>query len=389
MRLGADVPALLDDARALVTGAGEHVEPLAGATPSASSSSRSTPSSTPARSTARSTCSATPRSDAELDELAAAAARRRAARRPSTTSSPPPARLCPKIDPALEALRAAGAEHPMVTGSGPTVFGRRERPGARRRAPARGRRPDRRPPHEPRSSPGSRRPSCSPAGCSRAATSSRAGSRSSSCVAIAGALPDRPRRRPPARTSRSCSRTPATALGAWTYLLVGALAFARDRRVHRLHRAGRDGGARRRPRRRPGPDLAARADRDRLGLRGARRRHVLRARPPPRPRVAAQARRAAEDHRGRAWTRSSASSTAAAATTIIVGRFIGFVRPIMPFIAGASQMPLRRFLPYDVLGAGAWATTFCVLGYVFWRSIDQLTTYVSRAGCSRSGRSSS
>jgi undecaprenyl-diphosphatase len=50
----------------------------------------------------------------------------------------------------------------------------------------------------------------------------------------------------------------------------------------------------------------------------------------------------------------------------------------MPFIAGASRMPFKRFFPYDVLAAGAWATTFCVLGFVFWRSIDKLTTYVSR-----------
>jgi undecaprenyl-diphosphatase len=66
------------------------------------------------------------------------------------------------------------------------------------------------------------------------------------------------------------------------------------------------------------------------------------------------------------------------AAMIIVGRFLGFVRPLSPFIAGASRMPLRRFLPYDVLAAGLWAVTFSVLGYVFWRSIDQLTTYVSR-----------
>jgi len=65
-------------------------------------------------------------------------------------------------------------------------------------------------------------------------------------------------------------------------------------------------------------------------------------------------------------------------TTILVGRFIGLVRAIAPFVAGASRMPLRKFLPYDVLGAGLWATTFCVLGYVFWRSFDQLTAWVSR-----------
>ena len=64
--------------------------------------------------------------------------------------------------------------------------------------------------------------------------------------------------------------------------------------------------------------------------------------------------------------------------TILIGRFIGFVRALAPFIAGTSRMPLRRFLPYDVLGAGAWAATFATLGYVFWHSFDRLTTYVSR-----------
>ena len=64
--------------------------------------------------------------------------------------------------------------------------------------------------------------------------------------------------------------------------------------------------------------------------------------------------------------------------TILIGRFIGFVRALAPFIAGTSRMPLRKFLPYDVLGAGAWAATFATLGYVFWHSFGELTTYVSR-----------
>jgi membrane protein DedA with SNARE-associated domain/membrane-associated phospholipid phosphatase len=65
-------------------------------------------------------------------------------------------------------------------------------------------------------------------------------------------------------------------------------------------------------------------------------------------------------------------------TTILVGRFIGFVRPLAPFLAGAARMPLRRFLPYDVIGAGLWTATFATLGYVFWQSFSKLTTYVSR-----------
>ena len=63
---------------------------------------------------------------------------------------------------------------------------------------------------------------------------------------------------------------------------------------------------------------------------------------------------------------------------IFFGRFVGFIRPLLPFVAGASRMPVRRFLPYDVLGAGLWAAAFSVLGYVFWRSFNTLTKYVSR-----------
>jgi membrane protein DedA with SNARE-associated domain len=66
------------------------------------------------------------------------------------------------------------------------------------------------------------------------------------------------------------------------------------------------------------------------------------------------------------------------ALTIVVGRFLGFVRPLLPFIAGAARWQLRRYLRYDIFAAGAWSVTFCVLGYVFWHSFDQLTTYVSR-----------
>ena len=56
------------------------------------------------------------------------------------------------------------------------------------------------------------------------------------------------------------------ALGKWTYLVVGALAFLETGAFLGLHRPRRDRGARRRARRRPGADQPVRADRDRLGL---------------------------------------------------------------------------------------------------------------------------
>ncbi|MEA2307350.1 MAG: hypothetical protein QOH43_4630 [Solirubrobacteraceae bacterium] len=57
---------------------------------------------------------------------------------------------------------------------------------------------------------------------------------------------------------------------------------------------------------------------------------------------------------------------------IFLGRFVGLIRAIAPFLAGSSGMPLRRFVPYDVLGAGLWGTTFALLGFFFWRSIDRV-----------------
>jgi membrane protein DedA with SNARE-associated domain/membrane-associated phospholipid phosphatase len=65
--------------------------------------------------------------------------------------------------------------------------------------------------------------------------------------------------------------------------------------------------------------------------------------------------------------------------TILIGRFIGLVRALAPFIAGASGLAYRRFLPYSVVGTGLWSTVFCVLGYVFWRSFDRVAHYAGQA----------
>jgi undecaprenyl-diphosphatase len=66
------------------------------------------------------------------------------------------------------------------------------------------------------------------------------------------------------------------------------------------------------------------------------------------------------------------------AKTILVGRFIGVVRSLAPFVAGASRMPARRFAPVAVVASGLWAAAFCCLGYAFWESLDTLITLVER-----------
>lgn len=63
---------------------------------------------------------------------------------------------------------------------------------------------------------------------------------------------------------------------------------------------------------------------------------------------------------------------------IFIGRFVGIVRSLAPFLAGSSRMALRRFIPYDVLGAGLQSTLLCLVGYFFWHSLDRVLDFVER-----------
>jgi membrane protein DedA with SNARE-associated domain len=55
---------------------------------------------------------------------------------------------------------------------------------------------------------------------------------------------------------------------------------------------------------------------------------------------------------------------------ILVGRFVGLVRAVAPFLAGASGMRVRAFLPWSLLGTFVWATSFTLVGYAFHASFS-------------------
>ena len=65
--------------------------------------------------------------------------------------------------------------------------------------------------------------------------------------------------------------------------------------------------------------------------------------------------------------------------TILIGRFIGLVRALAPFVAGSSGLAYRRFIPFSVIGCGIWATLFTVLGFVFYRSFDKVAGVAGKA----------
>jgi membrane-associated protein len=56
---------------------------------------------------------------------------------------------------------------------------------------------------------------------------------------------------------------------------------------------------------------------------------------------------------------------------VLFGRFVGLVRAVSPFLAGASGFELRRFVPWSAAGALAWAASFTLIGYAFSESFSQ------------------
>ena len=51
--------------------------------------------------------------------------------------------------------------------------------------------------------------------------------------------------------------------------------------------------------------------------------------------------------------------------TIILARFMPFVRTFAPFVAGVSEMSRRRFTAFNVVGAMLWIMSISLAGYLF------------------------
>ena len=64
--------------------------------------------------------------------------------------------------------------------------------------------------------------------------------------------------------------------------------------------------------------------------------------------------------------------------TILIGRFIGLVRALAPFIAGTSKMRYAAFAPYSILGTGLWSTALIMIGYFASQSLGTVAAIVSR-----------
>jgi membrane-associated protein len=51
--------------------------------------------------------------------------------------------------------------------------------------------------------------------------------------------------------------------------------------------------------------------------------------------------------------------------TIVIARFVPFIRTFAPFLAGVGSMSYRWFITYNIVGAVLWVSAFSLIGYLF------------------------
>jgi undecaprenyl-diphosphatase len=56
---------------------------------------------------------------------------------------------------------------------------------------------------------------------------------------------------------------------------------------------------------------------------------------------------------------------------VVLGRFVGPIRPVMPLIAGTLRMPAPRFFTVNLLSALGWAPAYVLPGYLVGASLSE------------------
>jgi membrane-associated protein len=64
------------------------------------------------------------------------------------------------------------------------------------------------------------------------------------------------------------------------------------------------------------------------------------------------------------------------AKTIVLARFVPFVRTLAPMLAGIGEMPRRTFVTYNIIGSLAWAVGVSVAGYFLGSTIPDIDRYL-------------
>ena len=86
----------------------------------------------------------------------------------------------------------------------------------------------------------------------------------------------------------------------------------------------------------------------------------------------------------RRWSRAENAMVRHGGTVVVVARWVGGLRSLVPVLAGMTGMQSRRYLILNAVGGAAWVVGVSILGYLAGTSLSSstLTTMtVTIAGC--------
>lgn len=72
------------------------------------------------------------------------------------------------------------------------------------------------------------------------------------------------------------------------------------------------------------------------------------------------------------WARAEAFTRKHGNGAVLVGRWVGLMRALVPALAGMTRMPYRRFLLFNAIGGAVWASTVVSGGYLAGASWQRL-----------------
>jgi len=58
--------------------------------------------------------------------------------------------------------------------------------------------------------------------------------------------------------------------------------------------------------------------------------------------------------------------------SILIGRFVGPIRAVIPLMAGILDMPLKVYIPTNIIASALWAPAYLLPGFIFGASLTAL-----------------
>lgn len=79
------------------------------------------------------------------------------------------------------------------------------------------------------------------------------------------------------------------------------------------------------------------------------------------------------------WAKGEQFLARRGGTAVLLGRWVGLLRALVPAIAGMARMPYRTFLLYNSIGGTIWAVVIVLLGYYAGQSYKTVEQYLGKA----------